>query len=805
MPDNKPEPADARRGRRRISLWKKLLFAAVAVSVFFALIELALWAAGVDTLIEKEDPFRGFSGLVTVFERDGAVYRTRRATIGSTFNDQSFLAKKPANGLRIFCLGGSSSYGFPWGADAAFTAVLGKLLAASHPELRVEAVNASGVSYAMHRLNIVADELLKYEPDVFIIYSGHNEFIEPAFFAALKRRGSVHTRVEYALAHSRVYSGVRTILGHGADAEHALADDFDATVRRDDTRVFSPQEKEAIVAEYRWRLERLVRVARKAGVKVLVATIPCNLRGWRPEASGGVAALSEEERRTWSEAFASGKRHLAGGESEAAKADLERAARLASGHAETQFVLGQAYEALGQWDDARAAYGRACDADASPSRRPSGINEAIREVARQRGVLLVDVDHLFEELSAPRPVGFNLIEDYVHPTQEGHELIAWHMWDAMARAGWLGDEASADQAVFDRAIAERRLQPMTKNATWFYNQGVVLENQGQTKAAIEKYREAVAIADHAGAMANLGGLLIKTGRAAEAVGLLERAIKVDPNYVIAHNNLGAALYRLGRLKEAAERCEQALRLRPDYPQAHNNLANALLGLKRFNEAATHYREAVRLNPDWAEAHINLGLALQSVGRTDEAVECYEEALRLNPGLVAVRIGLADTLLALKRLKEAAGHYREVLRLEPNLAGAKTGLAQAHNGLGLDFERSRRFKEAMSHYEQALRAKPDFGPACNNLAWLLATCPDATHRDAKKAVAIATRACELSGWKHFDPLDTLAAAYAESGDFAEAVRWQTKAVELAPEGAKAELQSRLELYTAGKPYRLPPKK
>ena len=65
---------------------------------------------------------------------------------------------------------------------------------------------------------------------------------------------------------------------------------------------------------------------------------------------------------------------------------------------------------------------------------------------------------------------------------------------------------------------------------------------------------------------------------------------------------------------------------------------------------------------------------------------------------------------------------------------------------------------------------------------------------------ATKACQLSEWKDIDALDTLAAAYAESGDFADAVKWQTKARDLAPANDKADLQSRLGLYQAHKPYR-----
>ena len=741
----KSERAVAAPKPQRIALWKKLVFAAITCVVFFAAAELALWAAGVSTLIEQDDPFRGFSGLVTVFERDGDVYQTRRATLKSTFNDQSFLAQKPANGLRLFCLGGSSSYGFPWGADAAFTAILGETLAASHPELRVEAVNASGISYAMHRLNIVADELLKYKPDVFIIYSGHNEFVESAFFEALKYRGAVRTRVEYALAHSRVYSGMQTILARGADAKPSPAEDFDAKVRRDTTRAFSHKEKAGIVAEYQRRLLRLVRIAQENGVKVMLATVPCNLREWRPEASGGMATLSEEDRQAWLDAFGSGKRRLDAKEWEAAKTNFERAARLAPGHAETLFLLGKAYEALARWDDARGAFQRACDADASPTRRVSGINDAIREVARQRGVLLVDVDRIFEELSAPRPVGFNLIEDYVHPTQEGHEIIAWHMWDTMERAGWLGGKAPAERAVFDRVIAERQTRPKPKNAAWPYNQGVVLENQGHFKAAIKKYRESVAISEHVGALSNLGGLLQQTGQAAEAVGILERAIKTDPKHVAAHNNLGLALQslgrsaealaqyeetlrlnpkhtgalvnlgialqRLGRAEEAVAHYEQALRQNPNSPDIHNNLGLALEQLGRLDEATKQYKEALRLKPGSPEAHNNLGLVLQGKGHTKDAVAHYETALRINPNFTKVHNNLANALHETGRLEEAVEHYREALRLDPNYA-------EVHSNLGVAMQRLGNTDAAIRHYRKALRLKPGLGRTRANLVRLL---------------------------------------------------------------------------------------
>lgn len=109
--------------------------------------------------------------------------------------------------------------------------------------------------------------------------------------------------------------------------------------------------------------------------------------------------------------------------------------------------------------------------------------------------------------------------------------------------------------------------------------------------------------------------------------------------------------------------------------------------------------------------------------------------------------------------------------------------------------------AIFYFSKAIEINPKDAKAYNGVAWLLATCPDGKYRDGRKAVENATRACELSQWAVPALLDTLAAAYAEVGEFKQAVKWQSKAIELtATENDKAAMQSRLKLYKAGKPYR-----
>jgi len=330
------------------------------------------------------------------------------------------------------------------------------------------------------------------------------------------------------------------------------------------------------------------------------------------------------------------------------------------------------------------------------------------------------------------------------------------------------------------------------------NLALVLAAVGQTNQAIEHGREAVRQRpDFASAHTNLGLLLASVGRTGEAIEHYREALQLKPAEAATHNNLGAALAGLGRWSEAIEHYHEALRLKPEYTDAHNNLGVALAALGRTDEAIAQYREALRSNPDYDKAHINLGIALAAAGKVEEAIGHYRQALLLNPLSVEGHNNLGLALAAVGRSEEAMEHYCQALRLDPRYLTARCNLARTLASVG-------RTRESVEQYDQVLQQMPHFGPTLHELAWLLATREPDQGGDPARAVQLAEQARDLGGQQSAQRLDTLAAAYAAAGRFAEAVTVAQQALRLAESAGQSALaervRNRLELYRAGRPYR-----
>lgn len=216
----------------------------------------------------------------------------------------------------------------------------------------------------------------------------------------------------------------------------------------------------------------------------------------------------------------------------------------------------------------------------------------------------------------------------------------------------------------------------------------------------------------------------------------------------------------------------------------------------WQNSQTVFEHCLAVTGDNAIAHNNLGAALADQGSLEDARTHFLAALRIRPGD-------ADTLHNLGILLLSEGHFDEATSRLREAASVKPELAPNYARLGLIFDSEGKAEPAIACYREHLRSKPDDVEVCNNLAWLLATHPEAKLRDGNDAVRLAEHACALTGYQKTLLVGTLAAAYAEGGRFPDAQTTAKKAIALAADAGQEEMADRnrqlLELYRAGKPY------
>jgi tetratricopeptide (TPR) repeat protein len=286
----------------------------------------------------------------------------------------------------------------------------------------------------------------------------------------------------------------------------------------------------------------------------------------------------------------------------------------------------------------------------------------------------------------------------------------------------------------------------------------------------------------------------------QAIKHYRQAIQLEPRYATGHNNLGNLLVDQGRSEKAIEYFRHALRIKPDYAEAHNNLGTALARQGESEEAIVHFRQALRSRPDFAEAHSNLGIALARQGESEEAIVHFRQALRSRPDFAEAHGNVGIALARQGESEEAIHHLQQALRI-------KSDYPEAWNGLVMVLMGQRRFGEVIRVLRERLARAPDNLSVALRLAWLLATCPEPDLRNGSEAVRLAERVYRTAGYNNPRALDVLAAAYAETGRFDEAVQKAQDALQLAVSSGRAELgkriQERLKLYKAHRGVRKQP--
>jgi tetratricopeptide (TPR) repeat protein len=340
--------------------------------------------------------------------------------------------------------------------------------------------------------------------------------------------------------------------------------------------------------------------------------------------------------------------------------------------------------------------------------------------------------------------------------------------------------------------------PTAERAHAIHQIGFELAQVRKWTAARSLFEETLRLdPNHAEAHSNLGLVLMHTGDQEEAIAHLQQALRLQPGNVKARTNLGTALARRGERAEAARALEQAAQLGPTDADAQFNWGVFLVEERRMDEARQAFEAAVRADPESADAHANLGLLMTRTYESEAARGHFETALLLDPTLTMPHGQLALMDLQAGSVTSAITHFE---------SSVSSGDAELRSWFARRLIDAGLIREARDQFEAAL-AETNAAPlAANDLAWLLATSGDPSLRDGKRAVELAQQACEQAQGKSAGSLDTLAAAFAEAGDFVQAVATARRALSIARDagatGLAGEIESRLAQYLQGQPHRDP---
>jgi len=345
---------------------------------------------------------------------------------------------------------------------------------------------------------------------------------------------------------------------------------------------------------------------------------------------------------------------------------------------------------------------------------------------------------------------------------------------------------------------------------------------------VADYNRAIELApDNAEAVSGRAVFLLSQGKLDQAVADFTKAIELEPEKAGLYIYRGQALMADDKLDEALRDFDKAVELAPKSPTGYMHRAQVYAIQNNLEKSLDNLNEALRLNPtspalllfrariraqagdmekamadvdaaaNFPQAHMQAQRVkadlLAGSDRIGEGIEVLERLLERFPTSRDVTLQLARFYLIDDQPRKAIQRFTSVIEADPDNAQALRGRGDAYLSIGKQ-------AAAIEDYKAALKHAPENDGLLNNLAWVLATSPDDKLRDGKRALELAEKACEVTDYKEGHILSTLAAAYAETGDFENARKWSRKAVEVGRESQKEQLREELESYKANKPWR-----
>lgn len=591
-----------------LSKWKKVVFAVGTFCLFILLI------GGVEAVLRAYyPPFR--TPFVTEASYDGIVwlqvnrsylrkYFSGSDAIVPEFKSTLFRKVKLPSTYRILCIGESSMFGVPYQMTANIPGIVRKQLRHLHPEREIEVINLGASAINTNVILDMSAELLDLQPDLVLVYTGHNEFYGPDGVGAsfLEKRLPFLTPLKYSMRGMSISGLIRSFGKENSETSSAGPDiTLMEQVSRNNKVALSSDDAERIFSRFESNLRSMVDIFAKRNVPLIVSDISSNLT-FPPFASTS-DEWGSDGKRSLGDAEAS----IGAGQYEPAIVGLTKLMMTDSTDARTHFQLGNAYAMRGDFDQAKRHLALARDYDLLKFRAPGRINEIIRKVCALESTPCISSDSLFQSASPHGIPGNELFWEHLHPTPTGYYLIANLFVNEIEKLRFLPAAAPNRSSLLpnnpdslsicwlDLAYGDVSIKNLT-NKWPFKNYSITPRVMG---TADDELRNVVS-------------------------DVYERRVVWD----LGCYQTAQYFWRKGKWRDAITTYEAVLEEYPYNFYTHYLLASVLGRLNMFDEAVRHYTLSIASNPGYPYPRLELGLMKINMGEFDEAIGQLTKAAEL---------------------------------------------------------------------------------------------------------------------------------------------------------------------------------
>ncbi len=566
-----------------------------------------------------------------------------------------FKVPKPEGTFRIFCLGGSTAVGFPYWRNASFASFLNERLSRLFPERKIEVINLGMTAINSYTVLDIAKELPKYEPDLIIVYDGHNEFYGGLGVASNLTISSSRwvTMLYLQMIHSKVFlliretvNGLKSLIGGSSDkATRNLTLEL---LAKDKYIPYGSELYKEAESTFKLNVKDLYAICSINNIPLILSTQVSNLRDISPFASVISKELTPESKRILLQDMSAGMSEWDKKNWKVALEKFRTVVKIDSQYALAHFKIADCLEMLGNSYEARIEYMKARDYDQLRFRTSSDFNNLIKQVEDRTTAGVVDMERLFMAQSPDSLIGNNIILEHVHPNSYGYFIMAKGYVSVMSKRNvivpleeWTKRDTISDDTfwrerpvtILDEKVAARR--------TEILKSGQPFRKQYQKISIIAANDTLGQIAEH--------------------------VVDGTWGWMNAHKAAAAYYLRKNDLNNLENEYRTIVNLNPFDNDSQLNLAQFYYNQKRFDESKKVIRNSLNIYPTIQAYHL-LGDIDLNKGNINEAIKSYETTRSFERSRIEdmeISYQLANAFVQKKQLQRAENELLKILSIEPS--------------------------------------------------------------------------------------------------------------------------------------------